>query len=142
MKYYLAVVQNPNLSGEAKSFTDYVNYDDAMALYHTELAYRGDERLATTCTVLNETGTVVATESWIRGSSAPEGEIFYVAIVQNQGASESDAIFKYSDWDSALATCHRELGYRDAGSRFSTVVSVLGDDGRALRHEKWVAQSE
>jgi len=142
MKYYLAVLQNPGQESETKSLTDYVNYDDAMALYHTELAYRAEGRVATTCTVFDEQGTPIATESWIRGSSAPEGEIFYVAIIQNQGASEADAIFKFSDWDSALATYHRELGYRDPGSRLSTIVSILGDDGRTLRHEKWVAQSE
>ena len=47
--YYLAIVQND----EAQAFYRYSNYEDALAAYHTELAYRAETRKSTKCAILD-----------------------------------------------------------------------------------------
>lgn len=47
--YYLAIVQND----ETQALYRYNTYEDALAAYHTELAYRAEGRKSTKCAILN-----------------------------------------------------------------------------------------
>ena len=47
--YYLAIVQND----ETQALYRYSNYEDALAAYHLELAYRAEGRKSTKCAILN-----------------------------------------------------------------------------------------
>ena len=42
----------------------YESYSDALAEFHTELAYRGDGRTSTMCAILNRAGEVLKRERW------------------------------------------------------------------------------
>lgn len=42
----------------------YENQSDALAAFHTELAYRGDGRTSTMCAILNRAGEVLKRERW------------------------------------------------------------------------------
>lgn len=47
--YYLAIVQND----ETQALYRYNSYEEALAAYHTELAYRAEGRRSTKCAILN-----------------------------------------------------------------------------------------
>lgn len=47
--YYLAIVQN----NETQALYRYNTYEEALAAYHTELAYRAEGRRSTKCAILN-----------------------------------------------------------------------------------------
>lgn len=47
--YYLAIVQND----ETQALYRYNTYEEALAAYHTELAYRAEGRKSTKCAILN-----------------------------------------------------------------------------------------
>ena len=47
--FYLAIVQND----ETQALYRYNSYEDALAAYHTELAYRAEGRRSTKCAILN-----------------------------------------------------------------------------------------
>ena len=47
--YYLAIVQNDTTN----ALYSYSTYEDALAAYHTELAYRAEGRKSTKCAILN-----------------------------------------------------------------------------------------
>lgn len=49
MMYYLAIVQND----ETQALYRYNTYEEALAAYHTELAYRAEGRKSTKCAILN-----------------------------------------------------------------------------------------
>ena len=57
--YYLAIIQN---RGESKSLYSYDTFEDALAAYHTELAYRAEARTQTVCSILNAEGQVLRNE--------------------------------------------------------------------------------
>lgn len=61
-KYYLVIVQNDSI----QAVYGYNSYDDAVAAFHSELAYRGDGRLSTMCAILTASGNLVKTERWER----------------------------------------------------------------------------
>lgn len=63
MKYYLAIIQN----NETCSLYAYNTYDEALAAFHTEMAYRGEGRTSTLCIIFNSSGEVLYTETWNRG---------------------------------------------------------------------------
>ena len=132
MKYYLAVVQNPGGENEAKYIYDYANENDALALFHQELATRDVDRNGTMCKIFTDEGFIVAEETYTKTTDAPD-ETFYVFIAQNQGeVGEADAVYKRENYDSALALYHNELGYRHE-ARNSTVVSILTAEGNSVR---------
>lgn len=58
--YYLVKIQNQETMGVFK----YNSYDDALAAYHTELAYRGANRTDTLCVILGENGGTLLKERW------------------------------------------------------------------------------
>ena len=69
-KYYLAIVQNDTIAAlYAKD-----SYEDALALYHTELAYRAEGRTSTKCAILNSDLEVVKRESYIAQTPVTESE--------------------------------------------------------------------
>lgn len=53
--YYLTIVQNENVVASYY----YTNLDDALVLFHNELAYRSDARTSTLCVILNKEGDVI-----------------------------------------------------------------------------------
>lgn len=61
---------------------------------------------------------------------------YYVVTVQN---NETQSVFAYSDYDSALAAYHSELGYRSE-QRTSTLCILFREDGAVLCHEMWKKQ--
>ena len=42
----------------------YNNYSDALAAFHSELAYRAEGRTSTMCAILNRAGEVIKRERW------------------------------------------------------------------------------
>ena len=62
MKYFLAIVQNK----ETCALYSYDTYDEALAAFHSELAYRGEGRNSTFCLIFDENGQVLYTEAWNR----------------------------------------------------------------------------
>ena len=69
-KYYVVIIQNDN----TQAVYAYTDFDAALALYHTELAYRGEGRNKTICTILNSIGHEMKTEIWERPVDAGEEE--------------------------------------------------------------------
>lgn len=68
--YYLAIIQN---FGESKALYSYNSYEEALAAYHTELAYRHESRKQTVCSILNADGQVLRNEVYT-APKAPEAE--------------------------------------------------------------------
>ena len=60
--YYLAIIQNESVC----AIYAYENIDAALAAYHAELAYRAEGRTSTTCSILDNDGSVICRERWIR----------------------------------------------------------------------------
>lgn len=67
--YYLAIIQN---HGESKALYSYNSYEEALAAYHTELAYRAETRKQTVCSILNADGQVLRNEVYTAPVSEPE----------------------------------------------------------------------
>lgn len=61
--------------------------------------------------------------------------MYYVAIVQND---ETQALYRYSSYNEALAAYHSELAYRAEG-RKSTKCAILNGDLQLLRQEVYTA---
>lgn len=62
MKYYLAIIQN----NETCALFAHDDYDSALAAFHSEMAYRGENRISTLCIIFNSSGEVLYTEAWHR----------------------------------------------------------------------------
>lgn len=60
--FYLAIIQNDTIT----ALYVYQTIDEALAVFHTELAYRGDGRNKTVCTILNRVGDAIRTDMWER----------------------------------------------------------------------------
>lgn len=58
---------------------------------------------------------------------------YYLVIIQNDDTS---AVFKYADYDDALAQMHTELAYRGE-SRTSTLCVILKGDASIANVEYW-----
>ncbi len=65
--YYLTKVQNKTTC----ACFAYATKDEAMAEFHTELAYRSVERTSTLCIVASETGAIIACDKYIAPPPAP-----------------------------------------------------------------------
>lgn len=59
--YYLAIVQND----ETQALYRYNTYEEALAAYHTELAYRAEGRKSTKCAILNGDLQMLRQETYI-----------------------------------------------------------------------------
>ena len=58
--YYLAIVQND----ETQALYRYNTYEEALAAYHTELAYRAEGRRSTKCAILNSDLQMIRQETY------------------------------------------------------------------------------
>ena len=58
--FFLVIIQNNTVP----AIFAYDNYDDALARFHTEMAYRSESRYATACTILDRAGNIHKQESW------------------------------------------------------------------------------
>ena len=58
--YYLAIIQNE----QTATLYTYATESEALAAYHTELAYRAEGRTSTKCAILNASLQVIRSESW------------------------------------------------------------------------------
>lgn len=67
--FYLVIMQND----QTQAVYRYDNYDEALAAFHSELAYRADNRTKTACAILNGYGDMIKHEYWIRESKSEEG---------------------------------------------------------------------
>lgn len=59
--YYLAIVQNENTA----ALYSYSTYEEALAAYHTELAYRAEGRTSTKCAILNGDLQLLRQETYV-----------------------------------------------------------------------------
>lgn len=60
--YYVVIIQNDS----SQAVYRYNNYDDAIAMFHQELAYRGEGRNKTVAVVLNDFGACIKSDNWVR----------------------------------------------------------------------------
>ena len=58
--FYLAIVQN----GTTNALYSYDSESEALAAYHTELAYRAEGRTSTACAILDSRLHVLRNEIW------------------------------------------------------------------------------
>ena len=63
---------------------------------------------------------------------------YYLTKIQND---DTCAVFKYSNYDEALAALHSEMAYRGNG-RTQTLCIIVGGDGSIPKMEYWKAQEE
>lgn len=65
--FYLAVIQKTTNGERAQALWPKETLDEAVASFHSELAYRGPERAFTSCAILNESGNLARpSEFWSR----------------------------------------------------------------------------
>lgn len=69
--FYLAIIQNAGPSS-TQAIYKFDNIDDALAMYHSELAYRAASRTMTTCVILDAYGNSVYRDAWEKHVE-PEG---------------------------------------------------------------------
>lgn len=68
--YYLVIVQNDSTTAIYR----YNSLETALAAYHTELAYRSEERTSTKCAILDSELHVVKCETYVCNDTAIEIE--------------------------------------------------------------------
>lgn len=68
--YYLAIIQN---FGASNSLLPFNTFEEALARYHTELAYRATSRTQTVCSILNSEGQVLRNETYTAPAQPEEG---------------------------------------------------------------------
>lgn len=59
--YYLAIVQNDTTN----ALYSYSTYEEALAAYHTELAYRAETRKSTKCAILDGDLNMLRQETYV-----------------------------------------------------------------------------
>ena len=65
MKFYLLIIQNDS----TQAVYAYDSYSDALAAFHSELAYRHESRISTTCAILNKYLEILVKERWVAESN-------------------------------------------------------------------------
>lgn len=68
--YYLVIVQNNN----TQAVYAYNSLDNALAAFHSELAYRHADRTSTKCTILNSDLVQVRVEQYVAGGTEESQE--------------------------------------------------------------------
>ena len=63
---------------------------------------------------------------------------YYLAIIQND---ETCALYRYANYDDALAALHSELAYR-GGGRTQTLCLIVNSEGAICKEEFWKAVTE
>lgn len=61
-KYYLSIIQNKTVC----AIYAYDSLDEALAQFHSELAYRTEGRDSTLCVIFNTIGTIIKKDVWER----------------------------------------------------------------------------
>lgn len=72
--YYLAIIQN---HGESNALFTFNSFEEALARFHSELAYRHESRTQTVCTILNSEGQALRNEVYnapVQVTEPTEGE--------------------------------------------------------------------
>ena len=69
--YYLAIIQN---FGESNSLFPFNTFEEALARFHSELAYRHESRTQTVCSILNSEGQVLRNEVYTAPQTEPNEE--------------------------------------------------------------------
>lgn len=64
--------------------------------------------------------------------------MFYLVIMQND---QTQAVYRYDNYDAALAAFHSELAYRE-DTRMKTACTILNGYGDMIKHEYWVHKSK
>lgn len=62
MKFYLIIVQNDS----SQAIYSYESLDDALAAFHSELAYHAEGRNRTLCIIFDSSGECIRKEEWVR----------------------------------------------------------------------------
>lgn len=68
--YYLAIVQNDTTN----ALYTYNSFEDALAAYHQELAYRAEGRTSTKCAILDNDLHMLRQESYVAPTPNAEPE--------------------------------------------------------------------
>lgn len=69
--FYVAIVQNESTA----ALYTYNTYEKALAVYHTELAYRAEGRTSTKCAILNNDLMLLRQETYTASGEVPtDGE--------------------------------------------------------------------
>lgn len=68
--FYLAIVQND----ETQALNRYNTYEEALAAYHTELAYRAEGRTSTKCAILDKDLSMLRQETYVKANVEPNTE--------------------------------------------------------------------
>lgn len=68
--YYLAIIQND----ETQVLYKYNSFEDALAAYHTELAYRAEGRRSTKCAILDGNLQMLRQETYTAPVPEPNAE--------------------------------------------------------------------
>lgn len=69
---FVAVIQTTDTGNAleiSKALLDYPTLDEALAKFHTELAYRGAGRVKTVCVVVDEYGNTIKRDYWQSGET-------------------------------------------------------------------------
>lgn len=66
--YYLVIVQNDN----TPAIFGYESYDAALSAFHTEMAYRAEDRNATKCMIVNSELVTLAREIYVKETAPVE----------------------------------------------------------------------
>lgn len=69
--YYLAIIQN---HGESNALFPFNSFEEALARFHSELAYRHESRTQTVCSILNSEGQVLRNETYTAPVPEPNTE--------------------------------------------------------------------
>lgn len=69
--YYLAIIQN---FGASNSLFPFNTFEEALARFHSELAYRHESRKQTVCSILNSEGQVLRNEVYTAPVPEPNAE--------------------------------------------------------------------
>jgi hypothetical protein len=64
--YYVLIIQNQGEQTEADAVYRRANYDESLALFHSELGYRHETRNSTIVSILNVNGVTVKDGSYIK----------------------------------------------------------------------------
>jgi len=68
--YYLAIVQNDTTN----ALYSYNSYEEALAVYHSELAYRAEGRTSTKCAILDKDLSLLRQETYTAPVTAEPNE--------------------------------------------------------------------
>lgn len=69
--YYLVIVQN----SDSQAIYKYNSYNEVLAAYHSELAYRSEQRTSTQCCILNSSLQTIMREAYTKETNTTPNPI-------------------------------------------------------------------